>query len=157
MAERHGLAADDLWKILDEPQFYLTGGERETDVSFFMPSFDSAAHSWAQRASEARRELLRAAWMYMHPDRLEPFHWNLDGQAWVMRMAGAGELAVVGVEVTAAEVVEWGAVAVINRSVRQFVALAAEREHRVRPALDAAADHAREVDAEEREAGSGTG
>ena len=37
------------------------------------------------------------------------------------------------------------------------VALAPERQHRVRPALDPAADHPREVDAEEREAGSGTG
>jgi hypothetical protein len=114
VAKTHDLEVDQLWKVIaDEPQFYLDGAERTGDTSF-TPGFDAAAHSWAQRAPESRREALWAAWLLTNPDHVEPFHLNVDGQVWVLAHLIDDQPAVIRIDVTMEELVEWEGMAVVG-------------------------------------------
>lgn len=101
--------ADKVWaNILAEPQSYLGRQGRGQRASFAL-SYERAAHRWAQRAPECRREVLWAVWRLRHPDRARTWPQQADGHAWVLRRLLDDQPAVLAITAPYSELVAAGA------------------------------------------------
>lgn len=114
VARQHGHSPAEVWRVLEsDAGFWLTRGIRGADASFAL-QFDIAAHSWAQRAPEFRREALWAVWLLDHPDHDRPWTQHAAGHLWVNAHLSLQAPVVLEVQVSVEELLEWSASAVMN-------------------------------------------
>ena len=81
VAANQGLDPDAIWDEIDgDVRGFATARGRGHSISF-ATNFGMAAHRWAQRAPEARREALRAAWRLRNPRVARN---DVRGIAWIL-------------------------------------------------------------------------
>lgn len=114
VALAHGVQPELVWEELrTEPQAFLHGDDRGGVASFCL-RFGVAAHEWAQRAPEARREALWSIWRLQNPDRARDWTTQVDGHLWVLAHLVDDAPAVIEIQVSYAELMEWRATGASN-------------------------------------------